>query len=116
MYRGAVASASRGARGQKFFRDLLAALDEMPDKYLIADSFKSDGGGYCALGALGAKRGIDLDPIDPEDLPQLASTLKIASALAAETMYQNDDDGPYYETPEKRWQRMRAWVAGNIKP
>lgn len=36
LYRGQVASALRGRRGQAFLRDLVAALDAMPDKGLIA--------------------------------------------------------------------------------
>jgi hypothetical protein len=35
MYRGVVASAMRGKRGQAFFRDLVDALDAMPEKRLI---------------------------------------------------------------------------------
>ena len=36
-WRGQVASATRGKRGQQFFRDLIAALDAMPTKVLITD-------------------------------------------------------------------------------
>jgi hypothetical protein len=36
-WRGAVKSAASGSRGQAFFRDLITALDAMPEKTLIAD-------------------------------------------------------------------------------
>ena len=36
-WRGAVKSAIRGQRGQAFLRELLAALDAIPDKRLIAE-------------------------------------------------------------------------------
>lgn len=40
-WRGAVTSATRGARGQAFFREMLAALDAMPEKKLIADDLEA---------------------------------------------------------------------------
>ena len=39
-WRGAVASATRGKRGQSFLRDLLASLDAMPVKRLISDELE----------------------------------------------------------------------------
>ena len=35
MWRGQVANATRGRRGQKLLRDMVAALDAMPDKRLF---------------------------------------------------------------------------------
>ena len=57
--RGMVASATRGKRGQQFFKDLVAALDALPEKVLIADDLQNDEGDVCALGAVGLKRGIN---------------------------------------------------------
>jgi hypothetical protein len=42
-YRGAVASAIRGKRGQAFLREMLAALDAMPEKRLTAGALVFDG-------------------------------------------------------------------------
>jgi hypothetical protein len=42
-WRARVASATRGKRGQKFLRDLLAALDAMPVKRLITEHLSTDG-------------------------------------------------------------------------
>lgn len=74
MYRGHVSSATRGKRGQALLRDLLAALDEMPVKSLISGALRAEGE-VCALGCLGAKRGFDLEAIDPEDYDYMAVPL-----------------------------------------
>lgn len=128
-WRGAVKSSIRGKRGQAFLRELLAALDAMPEKRLIGDSF-SKAGAYCTLGAIGAQRGVEmpkidydwqgadpaaLDPEDPTAIRDAAcAALGIPDALAAEIMFENDEGG-WSETPEARWMRMRAWVAKRIK-
>lgn len=113
-WRGAVASAISGARGQAMLRELLEALDAMPEKRLIAhDIVCSDG--VCALGALGRKRGLDLSPLDPEDTATLASRLGVAEALVREVVFMNDEAMFTPETPDARWRRMRGWVAAQIK-
>ena len=66
-WRGAVASAIRGKRGQAMLREVLAALDAMPEKTLAAHSLKNEDGDFCTLGALGAARGLELPQIDPLD-------------------------------------------------
>jgi len=96
-------------------RALLAALDAMPTKALAPDSLRTREGQVCALGALGAARGLDLESLNPNDTAEVAEAFGIARALAAEVVYENDERGPYErETPEARWVRMRAWVEGNI--
>ncbi len=115
-WRGAVASAIKGKRGQTFFKELLAALDAMPEKRLIADELVADGE-FCTLGVLGAARGIDMTELDPEDPDAVAGQFNIAAALAQEVVYMNDEYGSYWgnETPEERWKRMREWIASQIK-
>lgn len=112
IYRGAVASAFRGRRGQAFLREMLAALDAMPDKKLIANDLQKDGE-VCAIGAVGRARGVDMSDIDPDDVETVAETFGIAEAMAREIVYDNDD---YWrsETPEQRYDRMRAWINGQI--
>jgi hypothetical protein len=39
-WRGAVASAIRGGRGQAFLREMLAAMDAMPVKRLVANELR----------------------------------------------------------------------------
>ena len=117
-YRGAVASAIRGRRGQGFLREMLAALDAMPQQRLIGESFAADGN-VCALGAVCASRGVEPPPDwscrEGGLAAEAADTLGIARALAAEVMSQNDEGGPYRESPEWRWRRMRRWVAEQLR-
>lgn len=113
-WRGAVTSAIRGKRGQAFLKEMLAALNRIPAKRLINGDLEAHGE-VCAIGAVGVQRGIDMAGIDPEDREMVARTFAIPAALAAEIMYENDEGG-WRDTPEKRWQRVREWVAGNIRP
>jgi len=112
-WRGMVASAIRGKRGQKFLTELLAALDAMPEKRLIADELEAEGE-VCAIGALGRVRGVDMSELDPECPDQVASVFDIAECLAQEVVYENDECSRYQETPEQRWTRMRAWLVSKI--
>jgi hypothetical protein len=114
MWRGRIASATRGGRGQAFFRDLLDALDAMPDKKLIAEELESEGN-VCAIGSLGKARGLDMTDLDPEDVERVAGVFNIADCLAREVVYMNDEGSHQHETPEARWLRMRAWVVSNIR-
>lgn len=119
-WRGAVSSAMRGKRGQAFLRELLETLDAMPERRLLAITINTNEG-VCALGSVTRARGIDtsdLDSIDPYDDAgdsgeALAKRLGIASAMAREIVFMNDE-GWYGETPEGRWNRMRAWVAEQL--
>jgi hypothetical protein len=114
-----VASAMRGRRGQRLFRDLVAALDAMPAKRLITDDLiREDSTGFenvCALGAVGKQRGIDMKPLDPENPHQVAAAFDISPTLAREVVYENDEGAWGRETPEQRWARVRAWAASKIK-
>lgn len=136
LWRGAVASATRGKRGQKFFKELLAALDAMPVKELHAKVFDDpDEGKVCALGALARVKGVDTTKFDPEDdsaAEVLAKKFDVSDKLTRETIYWNDSrsdrwirldhaklHGTYsallLERPDERWQRMRNWVAQQLK-
>jgi len=117
MWRGAVASAIRGKRGQRLIDDMQAALDAMPVKELHAEVLQEVTGPVCAIGAVARARGIDLTTVNPE-LPEVVSErLDIAEALAKEIAYENDEGGPGWvlgiyreETPADRWLRMREWA------
>lgn len=119
MWRGQVANAIRGKRGQKFLRDLIAGLDALPEKVLIAHRLQEpDTGCVCALGAVGLKRGIDLAPLEPAaedgDGETLAGAFNVARQLALEVEFINDEAGWYQETPRRRWERVRAWAIDNL--
>jgi hypothetical protein len=120
-WRGVIASATRGKRGQQFFRELLAALDAMPEKRLVEGELEADGEN-CALGVLGKAKGLDLDAVDTYDEQQLGTLFDIAGQLAQEVMYENDEyqePSIYPPIPDdikaaRRWQHVRDWVAGQI--
>lgn len=115
-YRGAVASAIRGARGQAFLKEMLAALDSLPEKKLIKGELQ-DGEAVCALGAVGRCRGLDMSEFDPDDPESIAGKFGIADALAKEIVFENDDDfGFREENQEARFARMRRWVESQIRP
>lgn len=115
-WRGQVASAIRGKRGQRLLVDLVAALDALPEKVLIAGDLVNDNGDYCALGAVGAKRGIAVGELDPEDPESMADAFDVTQQLAREIAYENDEGGRYDETPQARWIRIRAWALSHIQP
>jgi hypothetical protein len=114
-WRGAVASAVRGKRGQAFLREMLVALDAIPTKQLIDRNLETLNG-VCAIGAVGRRRSLNLSKIDPDDRESVAGEFGIAPALAAEIMYENDEAGAYWrhETREERWSRIRDWVASLV--
>lgn len=116
-WRGAVASALRGKRGQAALRELIAALDALPQHRLIADELVNADGEFCALGALGHARGLDLRAIDYEDRDAVAAALGISTAMAAEIMFLNDDEWncATNRSPANRWAFMRRWAVSQLK-
>lgn len=112
-WRGQVASAIRGKRGQAFLRELIEALDAMPEKRLIANNLEH-AGNVCAIGSVGVKRGVDMSEIDPEDYDRVAAVFGIAHQLVQEIEFMNDE-GVYCLTDEERWQKMRAWVVSLLR-
>lgn len=139
LWRGAVNSAIKGARGQALLRELLAGLDAMPEKRLVAGELQADGS-FCALGVVGHVRGLDLASIDTYDVESLGPKFNIAEALAREIMFINDEHvsewmwvnvevfGPLriydqrlqsVRIPDKRaglkrWLVVRKWALENI--
>jgi hypothetical protein len=120
MWRGQVASAIRGKRGQAFLRELVEALDAMPEKRLIANNLIVTGRersvfGVCAIGSVGVKRGIQMEALDAYNYDAIADTFGIAHQLVREIAHINDDDWSNHITPEDRWQRVRNWAASNLR-
>lgn len=128
-WRGQVHRAIRGKRGQAFLMELLDALEAMPRKRLIAHSLRLEAPAFvppeftktpqvCAIGAVGARRGVDLESLDPEDYDKIAGVFGIASQLVQEIEYENDEANDYYgkRTPEQRWQHMHDWAMRQIRP
>lgn len=119
MWRGRVASAIGGKRGQALLKEMLEALDAMPAKRLVKEVLEADGE-VCALGCLGQKRGLDMSKLDPENYDGVAGAFDVAAPLVQEIVYTNDETRDYSVypsrefSPEERWQHMRNWVAARI--
>ena len=118
LYRQAVKRAIEGKRGQAFLREMRDALDAMPNKRLQADMLAdSKTGECCAMGSVAFARGMNVDNIDAEFVPGIGTLFGIATSLAQEIAYENDEYRIYGKgppTPEERWQHMRKWVEKNI--
>ena len=69
----------------------------------------------CAIGSVGAARGMDMSKLDPEDRDGVAAAFGISPALAAEIVYMNDEGHYENETPEERFIRIRKWIASLIR-
>lgn len=119
-WRGAVASAIRGKRGQAFLKEMVEALDALPEPKLVADVLEDEEGAVCGIGSVGRARGVDMSKIDIEDREAIAAHFGIPEALAAEIMYENDENAPWSlkreETPEERFQRVRDWALRHLLP
>lgn len=137
-WRAQVNSAIRGKRGQAFLRELIAALDAMLEKSLIAEELVTAEGQVCAIGAVCKARGIDVSHVDYDSPDDVASKVGVASQMVAEIEYENDECGYRFEkvqlpesperpkfapdftwerieeTPEERWQRMRRWAEARL--
>lgn len=112
-WRGAVASAIKGRRGQAFLEEMLHAMAALPEHKLISHDLEN-GGAVCAIGSVGKARGIDMKGIDPEDYETVAAKFGISRALAQEIVYMNDEGTWGNETPEERFTRMRKWIEGEL--
>ena len=113
-WRGAVTSAIRGKRGQAFLREMLTALDALPEPRLIAEELITEEG-CCAIGAVFQKRGTDIEGVDPYDRESVATLAGISPALVAELSYENDEGTYETESPERRFLRMRAWAVAHLE-
>lgn len=114
LWRGSVDRAIRGKRGQAFLRDLIAALDALPEKKLIAEELQQDGE-VCAIGSVGLSRGIDMATLNPEDHDEIGKRFNIARCMVAEIEFINDGD---FESgnisDEERFKRVREWAESQL--
>lgn len=115
LYRASVERAISGKRGQKLLSELAQALDEMPVKALIPDSFTQADGEFCALGVLGKKRGVDLSQFgewsDPEEVGKVFG---ISRSMAAEVMFINDEMMYYDDCENVYFDYKRVEICGPL--
>lgn len=116
-WRGAVASAIRGKKGQEFLREMLAALDALEERRLIATALDNDHGEVCALGSVGKRRGLDMSAVDVDDPEAVSSLFGINEKLAQEIMWINDEwvSGNNVPAMQKRYEKVRGWVLDQIR-
>jgi|GEM_PF-1275436 len=120
LYRANVNRSIKGKRGQFFLKQLLEALEAMPEKALLKEEV-FDGKRYCPLGAIWKHRGLS-NYIFKESFQDykdewgeiFAKGLNIAKCLANEIIFINDSGCFRSETPDARWNRMHKWVLDNI--
>lgn len=112
-WRGAYLSALRGRRGQAFLRELIAALDAIPDKRLIKeDLIQPDSMSVCAMGAVGLARGFTTEKmrsIDPEDYDAVSHMFGVNEKIVREVEYANDEACEF----QRHGMRPRPRAAGN---
>ncbi|MEE8240131.1 MAG: hypothetical protein V3R16_02585 [Nitrospirales bacterium] len=113
-WRGAVESAIRGKRGQAFLREMLTALDALPEPKLIAEDLIRRGQ-VCAIGSVGRHRRIGMSHLNPTDSETIATLFGIAEALVKEIAYVNDEECYRIESSAERFTRVRQWVVRNLK-
>lgn len=112
-WRQAVKRSLEGKRGQALLRELVEALDSMPDKRLYSGNFATAEGEFCTLGVLGAKRGTKMDDLGDDydcDTATVGQRFGIAPAMAAEIMYMNDE----YAVDEWKW--VDVEFCGPVRP
>lgn len=114
-WRGAVASAIKGKRGQSFLLEMWKAMQSLPEPKLIAGALETADGAVCAIGSVGKCRGVDMTEIDFEDHEAVATAFGIPHSLACEIMFINDEDFRS-SSPEERFTAMKKWIENNLLP
>lgn len=134
-WRGQVASAIRGKRGQAFLLEMWNAMQALPEHKLIANDLEVEGA-VCAIGSVGKARGIDMSKLDPDDYDSVAAAFGVPHQLAQEIVFMNDEgfsdeyvEGPGPNrfsgpgvwvrirlTPEQRFAKMKKWIEAQLLP
>lgn len=123
-YRGQVESAIRGKSGQKFLKELVRALDALPEQKLVSETLQTHDGAVCSFGAVARLRGIDVSKFTPgpdddpedfnDDMPhELSGIFDIAHQLVSEIIWENDEQCSH-KSDHHRWVWMRKWADSRI--
>jgi hypothetical protein len=100
----------RGKEGQAELLVLREALLAIPDKRLIVNLLTDEEGGVCAIGAYAKRKGLDLAKYDPEYATDEVGIEAGMPAMAAWKIVEMNDMELSHVTPEKRYERMLAWI------
>lgn len=131
-FTGNIERSLRGRKGQKFLRELEAALLALPEKEIVAGTFH-DGDKVCPLGAVYVQRrlakglsreeafadmdreiGSSEDRDEFELIEAAGSALGICTPLAYAVIAQADEWISKDATPEVRYGIILQWVRGRI--
>jgi len=120
---GALRSAIRGRRGQQFLRDLVNALDALPEPELSAGALEDkETGCCCAFGAVRRHRGAEsvplgFHPMEEDVTPDhLTEPFDVSRALAWEVV-EAKEGWSKSNLPGARRQRfkdVRRWAVGAL--
>ena len=120
---GALRSAIHGQRGQRFLRDLIDALDALPEPELAAGALEDEETGCCcAFGAVRRHRGpenvpLGFDPAREDMAPDcLAQPFDVSQTLVWAVVQVNEDftssNSP--DARRRRFQEVRRWAAAKL--
>lgn len=120
-YEAAKRATLRGKRSQAFLRELVAALDALPQPELSEGALGDRRTGcVCVLGAIALAQGDSFDDLakdngnwSPDDA---AKWYSISPTLANEIISANDDwrDGNAVDVRRSRWRHVRAWAVHHL--
>jgi hypothetical protein len=123
--RGRRLSAIRSQRGQRFLRDLVAALDALPTPELHSGALEdSKTGCCCAFGAVRRLRGVEsvklwFHPEDEDITPDsLAEPFDVSPTLAWAVVQANEDmhEDNSEQGRRRRWAEVRDWAVRHLLP
>jgi hypothetical protein len=120
---GALRSAIRGRRGQQFLRDLVSALDALPEPELSAGALEDkETGCCCAFGAVRRHRGAESAPLGfhpmEEDVTpdRLTEPFDVSPTLAWAVVSANEgwcsSNSP--QARRQRFRDVRRWAAAKL--
>jgi hypothetical protein len=124
LRQGWLRSAIRGQRGQRFLRDLVAALDALPAPELSSGSLEDpETGCCCAFGAVRRFRGPEnvrlcFHPEEEDMTPDsLAEPFGVPETLAWAVVQANEEmsSGNTERDRRRRWAEVRAWAVCNLQ-
>ena len=104
----------RGKQGQEELGELRTALLALSDKRLIHGLLEDEEGGVCAIGAYAKHKGLDLSKFDVDsDTDDVGIAGGMPTLVAWKIVEKNDMEYDYL-SPEKRYEKMLAWVESKI--
>jgi hypothetical protein len=124
LRQGWLRSAIRGQRGQRFLRDLVAALDALPTPELSSGALEDpETGCCCAFGAVLRFRGAENVPLwfhpEEEDMmpDSLAEPFDVSKTLAWAVVQANEEmcSSNTEQDRRRRWAEVRAWAVCNLQ-